>query len=235
VSLFISSTLKEAVIPVIKFLISASGCILSTRTFEMLPVGGLAAGVNMSLFSRLMFGISYSATDIVSYSRPVFSKYPGFLIKFMMVDEEDYVPQISMGISSQGFGEYVSSRYVIKSKGFFLNASKIIYPPYGELLFGGGINYSVFENTGEKFPDIFCQTEYFLGDEFGFLLEYTLGLDDRLIDGAFGKGWGYLNAGLRWVYVDNLAIDLNFIDLLKNNEEGRSAGRSVKITYTERF
>lgn len=204
-------------------------------TFEMLPVGGLSAGVNFSLFQRMMFGVSYSATDIVSYNRPVFSRYPGFLLKVVMVEEEDYVPQVSLGIASQGFGEYSSSRYLIKSKGFFLNTSKILYPPYGEILLGGGINYSVFENSAENFPDLFFQTEYFIGDEFGLLAEYTLGLDDRIIDGAFGRGYGYLNAGIRWIYMENLSIDLNLTDILSNNESGLSRGRSVKITYTERF
>lgn len=204
-------------------------------SFEMLPVGGLAAGVNFSLFPRMMFGVSYSATDIVSYGRPVFSRYPGFLLKVSLVEEEDYVPQVTFGIASQGFGEYSSSRYLIKSKGFFLNSSKVLYPPYGELLLGGGVNYSIFENGTEKFPDIFLQMEYFMEDEFGILAEYTLALDDRLIDGAFGRGYGYLNAGLRWIYMENLSIDLNVIDILGNNESGSYRGRSVKITYTERF
>jgi len=203
--------------------------------FTMLPVGGMGFSTNFSFFPRIMFGLSYSATNIVSYDRPQFSKYPGFLVKVLLVEEEDYVPAVSFGISSQGFGTFYNNRYYIKSKGFFVNTSKILYPPLGELLICGGANYSIFENIDEKMIDFFCQAEYYFTDNFGLLLEYFLGLDDRTDDNSFGRGVGYFNIGLKWIYEEKLGIEVDFVDILKNNVTENGVGRSVKITYSDFF
>ncbi len=203
--------------------------------FEMLPVGGIGFSANLSLFPRVMFGLSYSATDIVSYSVPTFSKYPGFLVKVVIVEEEDYVPAVAFGLSSQGYGAYDLglSRFTIKSKGFYANVSKLLFPPVGELLIGGGMNYSIFENSDEKMIDFFFQSEYYLTENVGFLIEYSPGLDDN--DGVFGRGVGYLNAGMKWIYEEKLGIEIDFIDILKNNDNNDTVGRGVKISYTDFF
>ncbi len=203
--------------------------------FTMLPVGGMQIATNFSFFPKLMIGISYSATNIISYDKPQFSEYPGFLVKILLVEEEDFVPAVSFGISSQGFGAFYDSRYDIKSKGFFVNTSKILYPPLGELLVGGGLNYSIFENVDEKMIDFFCQVEYYPTDNFGLLLEYFPGLDDNSDDNQFGRGVGYFNIGLKWIYEEKLALELDFIDILKNNLTNNGIGRNVKITYTDFF
>lgn len=204
-------------------------------SFEMLPVGGMGFSANISLFPRVMFGLSYSATEIISYNVPVFSKYPGFLVKVVIVEEEDYVPAVAFGLQSQGYGDYstADSRFSIKSKGFYANVSKIMYPPIGEFLIGGGMNYSIFENNIEKMVDFFAQAEYYLTDNVGFLIEYSLGLDDN--DGTYGRGVGYLNAGMKWIYEEKLGIEIDFIDLVKNNDDNRTVGRGVKISYTDFF
>lgn len=203
--------------------------------FEMLPVGGIGFSANVSLFPRVMFGLSYSATDIISYDVPAFSKYPGFLVKVLIVEEEDYVPAVSFGIQSQGYGAYdtTDSRFYVKSKGFFANVSKILYPPIGEFLIGGGMNYSIFENSIENMVDFFAQAEYYLTDNVGFLVEYSLGLDDN--DGTYGRGVGYLNAGMKWIYEEKLGIEIDFVDLVRNNQDNPTIGRGVKISYTDFF
>jgi len=216
-------------------------CIIPPKTynlaFEMLPVGGIGFSANLSLFPRVMFGMSYSATDIVSYEVPVFSKYPGFLVKVLIVEEEDYVPAIAFGISSQGYGSYDNnqSRFTIKSKGLYANLSKIMYPPVGELFLGAGMNYSIFENEVEKMIDFFIQAEYYLSDNMGLLIEYFPGLDDNDNNNSFGRGVGYLNTGMKWIYEEKLGIELDFIDIIKNNDENATVGRGIKISYTDFF
>ncbi|MGE3062937.1 MAG: hypothetical protein AB7T10_04820 [bacterium] len=204
-------------------------------SFEMLPNAGLGFSANISLFPRVMFGLSYSATDIISYEIPAFSKYPGFLVKVVIVEEEEYVPAVAFGLQSQGYGAYdtTSARFDVKSKGFYANVSKILYPPIGEFMIGGGMNYSIFENSVEKMVDFFAQAEYYLTDNVGFLIEYSLGLDDN--DGTFGRGVGYLNAGMKWIYEEKLGIEIDFVDLVKNNTANTTIGRGIKISYTDFF
>lgn len=49
-----------------------------------------------------------------------------------------------------------------------------------------------------------------------------------------GRGKGYLNAGLRFRYTDNLVLEADFRDLLENAGEG-STNRILKIGFGEIF
>ena len=55
-------------------------------------------------------------------------------------------------------------------------------------------------------------------------------------------GKGYLNAGLRWSATDNIMLEININDILKNNvydsstdSEFESMNREVKVIYYEYF
>ena len=53
------------------------------------------------------------------------------------------------------------------------------------------------------------------------MFEYDAMLNDNkgeydYQDLSFGKGLGYLNAGLRWAISENLLLELNFNDIRRN-------------------
>ena len=57
---------------------------------------------------------------------------------------------------------------------------------------------------------------------------------DDLNDITFGRGKGYLNAGVRWAISQNLMLEINFNDI-NQNTEAEYTNREIKIMYSESF
>ena len=51
---------------------------------------------------------------------------------------------------------------------------------------------------------------------------------------ALSRG-GYLNAGIRWTFVERLHLEMNFNNLLFDDEKVDYFKRELKITYIEYF
>ena len=58
----------------------------------------------------------------------------------------------------------------------------------------------------------------------------------------FGKGKGYLNAGIRWMVGKNIMLEIDFNDISKNyvnnqtlNNDKEYSNRELKIIYFEKF
>ena len=58
--------------------------------------------------------------------------------------------------------------------------------------------------------------------------------DHILHDITFGRGKGYLNAGIRWAISSNLMLEINLNDI-NQNTEAEYTNREVKIMYSESF
>ena len=76
---------------------------------------------------------------------------------------------------------------------------------------------------------------------FSFLLEYDAAYNDdnssaaiNINDITFGKGKGYLNAGLRWAIAKNLLFEFNFNNISRNTD-AKYTDRELKIMYSEFF
>ena len=50
-----------------------------------------------------------------------------------------------------------------------------------------------------------------------------------------GKGRGYLNCGVRWLFASDLELELLLKDLLLNRRESRAFTREIRLTYIDRF
>ena len=73
--------------------------------------------------------------------------------------------------------------------------------------------------------------------ELSVMLEWNAALNENNMQSknlAINKG-GYLNAGLRWTFVDHLHIELDFNNLLFDNDKVDYFNRELKITYIEYF
>ena len=80
-----------------------------------------------------------------------------------------------------------------------------------------------------------------LNRSFSLLVEYDAALNDNLEQNnyrfdeiTFGKGKGYLNAGIRWAMSSNLMLEINFNDI-NQNTNSEYTNREIKVMYSESF
>ena len=104
-----------------------------------------------------------------------------------------------------------------------------------------GLCKSFSENDdGDKDLNVFFGIDKELNRSFSLLIEYDAALNDnldydyQLNDISFGKGKGYVNAGLRWAISPNLMMEINFNDISQNTN-AEYTNREIKIMYSESF
>ncbi len=200
------------------------------------PHGGAQTSLKAGLFDRFMIGVSYGAINVIGRGEPVWNELPGVLIKYRLFEETD-LPAVSIGFDSQGYGQYLkdSDRYEIKAKGLFVAASKNFSMSYlGTLGLHGGINFNTFEDDDDRNLNGFVGFDKSINEQISLNAEYNLGLDDNN-KYALGNERGYLNAGLRWVFAEQLGIEFNFKDILENQKDAAAVARELRITYVESF
>ena len=76
-----------------------------------------------------------------------------------------------------------------------------------------------------------------LNPEFSVLMEYNAALNENNMTTetlAISRG-GYLNAALRWTFVEHLHLELNFNNLLFDEDKVDYFKREIKIIYIEYF
>lgn len=214
---------------------------------RMYTMGGGMGFTNIGLSNRFMVGISFGGTNVISDQDADWNPGIEFSLKFRVVDELPYLPAMSVGYSSQGYGAFneLQDRYTYKSRGFYAVASRSFYFYRWTAGWHGGINYSVSDEETENAAngDIADNdVNFFLGADATFnynlalLLEYDAALnDDRSANDFSGKGRGYLNLSVKWLFTRNLEIELMGKDLLVNRPEAETFSREVRLTYIESF
>jgi hypothetical protein len=209
------------------------------------PGGGAIAHCDIGLSGRLMMGVSYGGEQVLANDDPDWNPRLEFSVKFRFVDEGRTVPGISAGFSSQGNGAFNDGmdRYTFKSRGFYAVVSRSFYFYQWTMGGHGGLNYSL-ENDGDQEKDLnfFVGTDVTFRYNLALLLEWDAGLnDDRstLPDGTSnefgGKGRGYLNASVKWLFTEKLEIELLLKDLFINRRESDTFTRELRITYVDHF
>ena len=129
------------------------------------------------------------------------------------------------------------NRYEQKAWGMYLSLSKN-YNFFGNLGLHLGANKNYWEiSDGDKDVNFFIGLDKQLNRSFSLLLEYDSALNDNdyeFEELSFGKGKGYLNAGIRWTIASNLLIELNLNNFNKNSE-AEHINRQIKIIYSDSF
>jgi len=209
------------------------------------PQGGALGYVNIGLSNRFMLGISFGGVNVISNQSPDWNPGIEFGLKFRVIDEMEYFPAVSVGFSSQGTGPYNEEfkRYTFKSRGFYTVVSRSFYFYQWTAGWHAGMNYSLeYDVDNEKDVNFFAGFDAVFKYNLAFTAEYDAGLnDDR---GTYpaghtttfaGKGRGYLNMAIKWLFTGNLEMELIGKDLLQNRRESSSFSREVRITYVDRF
>jgi len=209
-------------------------------TMRAYPNGGVLAGTNIGLSNRFMIGVSYGSEGIIAETPPNWNPRVEFNVKLSLIDEGLVFPAASVGFCSQGYGSYVDlgddeGRYTFKSKGFYAVASKN-YPLYSwQVGLHGGVNYSMEQDDEDKNLDFFIGADTRFNKDVGVVLEYDFATNDDHDNTSLGRGKGYLNAGIQWLYADNLVMEVILKNLNDNRKGVADIWRGLRVTYIERF
>lgn len=223
--------------------------VVSSPTASVLPHGGyllqgslgsgssVILGVKIGFFDRFLLGASYGFQDFIGRGGMEANDKPGFEARVRVVEESEPGPALAIGVNTQGEGIYRedAERYERKSKGAYAVLSKN-YRLIGDFSVHAGFNYS-FENKDEGGMNAFGGFVLEVIRGFHVLLDYDPALDDN--DGDVSthltNGRGYLDAGLRFDYRDNLRFKILFKDLLDNFYPEAGVERSIEIFYLNSF
>lgn len=202
-------------------------------TTDVMPNGVLIEKLEVGVFDNVSFGISYGGSNIIGQGKINWYAYPGVNIRGRILNETNTFPAISIGFDSQGKGTYseISSRYEIKSPGFYAAVSKN-FSFIGFLSLHGAINYSLETKDGDNFPNIFLGVEKTIGNKLSLIAEYNFALNDNAITSAFGNGNGYLNMGVKFGIAQGFTFEFDLRDLLNNKKFNAStADRAIRLEY----
>ncbi len=223
-------------------------------TLETLLInnGGVVPRLSVGFTDNFSFGMSFGVQNLIGVNKPSINKTaPEVQIKYRVFDESEKWPALVYGLDTQGRGIFhgidsitsindtaiTLNRYDQKAWGMYLVFSKN-WNLLGNLGIHGGISKSLSENDdGDKDPNVFFGFDKELNRSFSFLVEYDAALNDddhTLNDITFGRGKGYLNAGIRWAISSNLMLEINFNDI-NQNTEAEYTNREIKVMYSESF
>ena len=202
--------------------------------------GGLVLGLSAGITDRFQFGMSFGSPNLIGDENLEWYPRPEAKLKYLIVDENLSMPAFALGLNTQGSGDFVDTlqRYEIKALGLYGAMSKNWKSPLGNIGLHTGLNYSFLETEdGDSDPNLFFGMDVEFNPEFSFLLEYNSALNENGMTArtmSVSKG-GYLNAALRWSFVESLHLELHLNNLLFDDEEVDYFKRELKITYIEYF
>lgn len=199
------------------------------------PEGGVLGMVAIGLTNHFMIGISYGGDRILSEQQARRGPRLEFNAKLKLVDEQYYFPAIAIGLTTQGYDSWDSGlkRYTYKSKGFYGVITRSLY--FYKWSIGGhaGVNYSMETDDNDDDPNFFVGMDTRFNPSFGLVMEYDFALNDNKANQSYGRGRGYLNLGLQWIYSENLSIEILLKNLLNNRRGVNSFSRGIRLTYVE--
>lgn len=204
--------------------------------------GGMITSLQVGLTDRFQFGLSFGSPNLIGDDSLRWYPRPEASLKYLLIDEKSSMPGIALGINTQGYGNFNEAdtllRYDTKAYGAYLAASKNWQTPLGNAGLHGGINYSFIETTdGDKDPNLFFGLDLELNPEFSLLMEYNAALNENDMTAktmSISTG-GYLNTAIRWTFVDHFHLELDFNNLLFDEDKVDYFKRELKITYIEYF
>ena len=204
--------------------------------------GGLATALAAGITDRFQFGVSYGANNFIGDDSLKWYPRPEASLKYRLIDETITMPGIALGINTQGFGRYHTEnnlkRYDTKAYGLYAAVSKNWKFLLGNIGIHGGVNYNFTETTdGDKDPNMFMGIDMEVNPELSFLMEYNSAFNenDKNLQSMALNESGYLNAAVRWTFVQHLHIEVDFNNLLFNEKNVDYFNREIKLTYIEYF
>ncbi len=200
--------------------------------------GSLVGQTTIGLHRRFMVGMSYGGEKVLGDQSADWYDEVEFIVKYQLITENIYMPAIALGYEGQGYGRYYNDfeRFMYKSKGFYGVVSK----GYKTYQWSSGLHagaYYSLESDIDNDDDVsvFFGADLQLQDDLLLVAEYDLALSDNRDSEQSGKGWGYFNVGVRWIFSERLEIGFDIENLFENRNDTKSPTRGLRITYLEFF
>jgi hypothetical protein len=198
---------------------------------RVVPNGGVLLGLRVGIAPYLHVGLSYGAENVVGSGDPVWNDRVELEVKLRVAEDGQFgpVPSIAVGYDSRGFGRQLpDGSYEKPSQGLYVAASKTL--PFSEYWQAHAGLSRTLELEQAK-PDFFLGVTARLSQEFSLIVEYqlTAEAEDRQSKA------GYLNAGLRWLFVGQFEIDLYFRNLTSSSDTTELSSRSIAFAFYDSF
>jgi hypothetical protein len=202
--------------------------------FDFYQQGGILAALNFGVFDILDVGLSFGGYNIIGSNDIKWNKLPGVKVKVRAIEEKINLPAIVIGFESQGKELYneTSKRYLIKSPGFYVTASKN-FSWLGYVSYHLGLNYSLENEDGDKDLNLYLGLEKTIGDYVSFNAEYDFAFNDD--NKNYGQGKGYLNLSLKWFIGNGVTLSLAGKNLLDNKKYEKIGTRIIGIELVQLF
>lgn len=200
--------------------------------------GSLVAQTAIGLHKRFMVGMSYGGEKVLGDEKADWYNEMQFMVKYQLIVETLYMPAIAMGYEGQGYGRYFNDfeRYMFKSKGFYAVMSKGYRTYKWSSGLHAGVYYSLEDNIDrDDDVSVYLGSDLQLQNDLLLVAEYDLAISDNRDTERSGKGWGYLNVGIRWIFSERLEIGFDMENLLGNRNDTKNPNRGLRITYLEFF
>jgi hypothetical protein len=190
---------------------------------------GVLAEFTASPLVNLHVGISYGGSGFLGNGPILLQALPGFHIRYRAFDETVTVPAFTIGLSTQGRGEWLGDRFQTHSPGIFIAASKN-FSFLGTAALHAGINYS-FESVQNRVPNLYIGFEKTLGSVVSLTGEYNPSFNDSDV---ISRG-GLLNFGLRVGTGRGFTIELQVRDIFRTLSGAPLPYRLVRAEFTGSF
>ena len=200
---------------------------------RVVPNGGVLVGLRVGIAPYLHVGLSYGAENVVGSGEPVWNDRVELEVKLRLAEDGQFgpVPGIAVGYDSRGYGRQLADgSYEKPSQGLFIAASKTL--PFSEYWQAhAGISRTL--ELGQVRPDFFIGLSARFSQEFSVLLEYQLAAEAAPEDRDSKAG--YLNGGLRWLFVGQFELDLYFRNLTGPSDTTELSSRSIAFAFYDSF
>lgn len=201
------------------------------------PDGGMLGILQIGLTNSWTVGIGYGGTGIIASHSPQWNPRLQFTTKLQLVGETYTLPGLAIGYEDVGFGRWIDSlsRYQTKSKGFYAVASKAYRGSGFSSGLHAGLNFSREVDDNDEDINFFVGSDIRFDNNVGLVAEYDLALNDDKKPYSEGAGYGYLNAGVRWMVLERIQMEFNLKDVTSNRRRTSSMGRELRLIYIESF
>ena len=205
--------------------------------FRAYPRGGIFAAVDIGLTDWILIGVAYGGENLLGEGGVNWNPRVEFISKIRVVKESYGLPALVIGYDSQGSGAFNDSarRYTIKSKGFYAALSKYYYWGKALLGFHGGLNYSLETKDNDKNPDFYGGADLMFNDQIVAEATYDFAFNDDRGSSLYGKGRGYFDLALRWLYSETLQLEFQLKNLLQNRKGATTISREFRLIYVDSF
>lgn len=193
--------------------------------FRLFTGGGFLFKGTAGIKERFMAGLSYGGSEVIGTGEADENPHIGLALKYKIINETEKTSAVAVGFDSQGYGNYkrVDDCYQVRSKGFYVAASKNIEALRG-MQVHGGVNLTL-EDSPDYDQDLllFGGLAVVFNPHLRLMFEYNNILEDSN---------GYFNAGIRWDCTPELSLEFVFKDLAHGSD---SMNRMIRIGYSNYF